>query len=134
MKTETITIKVYNTIELSTTTMSVEQISDNAFRMADNDFFDYRLTLGTEFKTTFNDEGNHEIVEIIKESPYITRRFFLNLDIKKQEYEVLGKEIVKHGGFWQVDFGGIATFNLPKNCALDIDEIFKVFPHGEIID
>jgi len=32
---------------------------------------------------------------------------------------------VKHGGFWQVDFGGIATINLPKECEFDIDKIFK---------
>jgi hypothetical protein len=39
----------------------------------------------------------------------------------------LGDEIIKQGGFWQVDFGGIATVNLPKNCNLDLDDIFKTF-------
>lgn len=34
---------------------------------------------------------------------------------------------MKQGGFWQVDFGSIATINLPKDCKLDLDEIFKVF-------
>ena len=34
---------------------------------------------------------------------------------------------MKQGGFWQIDFGNIATINLPKNCELDIDEIFKTF-------
>jgi hypothetical protein len=39
----------------------------------------------------------------------------------------LGDEIIKHGGFWQVDFGGIATVNLPKDCKLDLERIFKIF-------
>ena len=35
--------------------------------------------------------------------------------------------MMKCGGFWQVDFGGIATVNLPKNCELNLEDIFKIF-------
>lgn len=134
MKTEEVTILVYDKREQSTTTMQVEQVSDNVFRMIDNDIFNCRLTLNTEFKTRINEDGKHEIIKITKESEYTTRRFFLNPEFKKQDYEILGNEIIKHEGFWQVDFAGIATINLPKNCTLDIDAIFKVFKHTEIKD
>lgn len=85
------------------------------------------MTLGTEFETRLNKEGKHEIVRIIKDSEYITRRFFLTSQFKESEYRVLGNEIMKRGSFWQVDFGNIATINLPKNSEVNIDEIFKVF-------
>lgn len=125
MQIEEVKIEVYDKREKSITTMYVQQISENVYRMVSNDVFNCRLTLGTEFKTRINSEGKHEIIKIVKESEFITRRFFLTPKYKQSEYRLLGDEIVKHGGFWQVDFGGIATINLPKNCELDIDKIFK---------
>jgi hypothetical protein len=60
----------------------------------------------------------------------------LNNQFTEADYRVLGDEIVRQGGFWQVDFGSIATVNLPKNLTIDIDEIFKIFNFHptEIID
>lgn len=40
---------------------------------------------------------------------------------------MLGDELMKRGGFWQVDFGGITTINIPKNFEYDIDEIMKIW-------
>lgn len=103
----------------------VEQISENEFRMLDNDFINCRLTTGTEFETRINNEGKHEIIRIVKDSDYITRRFFLSSQYKESDYRMLGDELVKRGGFWQVDFGGIAIINIPKDFEFDIDQVIN---------
>ncbi len=123
----TVEIELYDKREKLTATIHVERLSDNVFRMTENEIFNCRLTLGTEFETRINKDGKHEITKIIKDSDYITRRFFLTSQFKESEYRLLGDEIMKQGGFWQVDFGSIATINLPKDSELNIDEIFKIF-------
>lgn len=127
MQTKTVEIEVYDKREKLTTTIQVEQLSDNIFRTTENEIFNCSLTLGTEFETQQNKDGKHEIVRIIKEAEFITRRFLLTSQFKESEYRLLGDEIMKQGGFWQVDFGSIATINLPKDCKLNIDEVFKTF-------
>lgn len=127
MQTKTVEIEVYDKREKLTTTIQVEKLSDNVFRTTENEIFNCRLTLGTEFETRLNKDGKHEITRIIKDSEYITRRFFLTSQFKESEYRLLGDEIMKQGGFWQVDFGNIATINLPKDSEINIDEIFKIF-------
>lgn len=127
MQTMTVEIELYDKREKLTATIHVERLSDNVFRMTENEIFNCRLTLGTEFETRINKDGKHEITKIIKDSDYITRRFFLTSQFKESEYRLLGDEIMKQGGFWQVDFGSIATINLPKDSELNIDEIFKIF-------
>jgi len=127
MQTKTAVIEVYNKRENFSTTIQVEQLTDNIFRTIENELFNCDLTLGTEFETRINKEGQHEIVRIIKASEFITRRFMLTSQFKESEYRLLGDEIMKQGGFWQVDFGSIATINLPKDCKLNLDEIFKTF-------
>ena len=127
MQTKTVEIEVYDKREKLTTTIQVEQLSDNIFRTTENKLFSCSLTFGTEFETRLNKDGKHEIVRIIKESEFITRRFSLTSQFKESEYRLLGAEIMKQGGFWQVDFGSIATINLSKDCKLDLDKIFKTF-------
>ncbi|WP_295796436.1 hypothetical protein [Mucilaginibacter sp.] len=127
MQNEPVQIKIYDKREKSTSTIYVEQLAENQFKCIDNDIFNCRLTLGTEFKTRTNEEGCHEIIKITKESGFITRRFFLTSQFRSSDYRLLGDEIVKNGGFWQVDFGGIATINLPKDGDFDIDKIFNIF-------
>lgn len=127
MQIKTIEIEIYNKREKLTTTIQVEQLSEHVFRTTENDIFNCRLSLGTEFETRLNKDGKHEITRIIKDSEYITRRFFLTSQFSESEYRLLGDEIRKQGGFWQVDFGNIATINLPKESELNIDEIFKLF-------
>jgi len=48
-------IDVYHKEEKVTTTLYVEQLSENRFRMIDNDFCNPKLTLGTEFETRINE-------------------------------------------------------------------------------
>lgn len=127
MQNEPVQIKIYDRREKSTSTIYVEQLAEDIFRCVANEIFNCHLTLGTEFKTKINKDGCHEIIKITKESGFITRRFFLTSQFRSSDYRLLGDEIVKHGGFWQVDFGGIATINLPKDSNFDIDEIFKIF-------
>ena len=105
--------------------MCVQKLAENKFRMIDNDIWNCRLTLGTEFETRINMKGKHEIVRITKDSDFITRRFFLNPKHKESDYRMLGDELAKRSGFWQVDFGGIATVNIPKNFEYDVDQVMK---------
>lgn len=118
-------IELYNKRERSTSVIYVEQLSENKFRMIDNDIWNCRLTLGTEFETRINKDGKHEIIKITKESDFVTRRFLLNSNYKESDYRMLGDELVKKGGFWQVDFGGVVTINLPKDFGYDINEVMK---------
>jgi hypothetical protein len=95
--------------------------------MNENDILNCKLTLGTEFETRINKEGKYEVMRILKESPYTTRRFFLSSQFTETEYRLLGDEIIKRGGYWQVDFNSIVIINLPKASDFDIDAIFKIF-------
>lgn len=123
MDKEPIKIELYDKRENATTTMYVEPITANKFRMIDNDIFNCRLTLGTEFETKINKEGKHEIIRITKKSDYITRRFILAPGFTESDYRVLGDELIKAGGFWQVDMGGIATVNIPSSFKFDVDQV-----------
>jgi hypothetical protein len=127
MQDNPIKIEIYDKRLKMSTTIFVDKVSDNIFRAVENELFNCRLTLGTEFETRINKDGKHEIIRIVRDSEYITKRFFLTSQFNQSEYRLLGDEIIKQGGFWQVDFGGIATVNLPKNCNLDLDDIFKTF-------
>jgi len=121
----TVKIKLYDRKEKTIATLYVEKLAENQFRMIDNDLFNCRLTLGTEFETRLNKEGQYEIIRILKESNFITRRFFLSSAYKESDYRMLGDELVKRGGYWQVDMGGIATINIPKDFEFDIDQVMK---------
>lgn len=125
MTIKEVEIKLYDKREKSTATIYVEQLAENKFRMTENDIFNCRLTKGTEFETRINKEGNHEIVRMTKDSDFITRRFFLSPKYKESDYRVLGDELTKRGGFWQVDFGGIVTVNIPKDFEFDVDQVMK---------
>ncbi|MBK0403148.1 hypothetical protein I5M27_09140 [Adhaeribacter sp. BT258] len=127
MKEKQIEIEIYDKEENSTTTFLVEKISENKFKLLDNDFFNSRYNLGTEIEIRINSEGKNEFVRIVKESKFVTRRFLLNSQFKESEYQLLGDEIEKQGGHWEVGFGSVAVINLPKNSKLDLDQIFKIF-------
>ncbi len=120
-----VNIKVYHRLEKATTTLNVERLAENKFRMTDNDFCNPKLTLGTEFETEINENGMHEVKKITKESEFITRRFGLTPNHKESDYQMLGEELTKRGGFWQVDLGSIATINIPKDFEFDIDQVIS---------
>ncbi|WP_136467977.1 hypothetical protein [Flagellimonas onchidii] len=122
---EEVKIEVYHKKEKVTTTLYVEQLSENKFRMMDNDFCNPRLTLGTEFETKINLEHKHEVIKILKESEFITRRFRLTPNYKESDYLMLANELVKRGGFWQVDLGSFATVNIPKDFEFNVDQIIN---------
>ena len=65
--------------------MHVEQLSDNVFKTTENDLFNCSLTFGTEFETRLNKHGKREIIRIIKESEFITRRFSLTSQLNRQK-------------------------------------------------
>lgn len=136
MQQEPIEIKIYDKREKMTTSIYVEQLSNNTFKTVENEIFNCLLTYGTEFTTRINTEGNHEIIKITKESDFITKRFFLSQKYKEADYQMLGDELIKLGGFWQIDFGGIATINIPKNFEFNIHKIMKELDLNltEIID
>jgi len=127
MESEEIRIDVYDKRNRVTTSLYAIRLSDSVFRMAENDIINCRLTFGTEFKTKINNDGQYEVVKILKESSFTTRRFFLTSQFTQTEYMLLGDEIAKRGGFWQVNLGSMAIINLPKDCDIDIDKIFKTF-------
>ncbi|MGB3606951.1 hypothetical protein [Psychroserpens sp.] len=127
-------IEVYDKKEKVATTLCVEQINENQFRMIDNDLFNNQLTLGAEFETKINSENKHEVVKILKKSEFITRRFSLTPNYKESDYRMLGDELTKRGGFWQVDFGSIATVNIPKGFEFDINQVIKDLELVEITD
>lgn len=125
MDQEEVKIELYDKREKSTTTLYVLQLAENKFRMTENDIWNCKLTLGTEFETRVNSDGKHEITRITKKSDFVTRRFFLNSNYRTSDYRMLGDELSKRGGFWQVDFGGMATINIPQNFEYDIDQVIK---------
>lgn len=125
MKDEILSIELYNKAERITTTMEVIQVSENVFRATENDLFIEDLTVGTEFETLINEVGKHELVRIVKKSEFITRQFLWPANINIYSYKNWGDEIMKHGGFWQIDFGSVVTINLPKDSALNLDVLFK---------
>jgi hypothetical protein len=125
MTIKEVEIKLYDKREKSTEPLYVEQLAKNKFRMTENSIFNCRLSKGTEFETRINKEGNHELIRITKDSDYITRRFFLSPEYKESDYRVLGDELTRRGGFWQVDFGGIVTVNIPKDFEFDVDQVMK---------
>ena len=102
--------------------------------MIDNDLFNNQLTLGAEFETKINSENKHEVVKILKKSEFITRRFSLRPNYKESDYRMLGDELTKRGGFWQVDLGSLATVNIPKSFEFDINQVIKDLELVEIID
>ena len=103
----------------------VERLSSNTFRMIDNSFVDPKLTLGVEFETIINSDGDHEVSQILKESQFITKRYSLSPEHTESDYRMLGDELVKRGGFWQVDFSSIATVNIPKDFEFDVDQVIE---------
>jgi hypothetical protein len=121
------TITLHDPIEQISATIMVENKADNVFIMMDNHIMNENLTFGTEFQALKIADNEYELIKITKVSEFTTKRLSLTKQFNASEYQVLGDEIMKQGGFWQVDFGSLAVVNLPKNSGLDLDEIFKTF-------
>ncbi len=135
METEEIEIQIYDKIQKSSGNAYVEQLTENTFRMTENDIFNCQLTRGTEFETKINKDGFHEIIRITKKSDFITRRFFLSHKYEYTDYLVFAEKLVKNGGFWDVYFGGIAIINIPQDfelekimnkCGVDLSDLIEI--------
>lgn len=72
---ETINIKVYDKVVRITTTMAAVPLSENIFRVTENEIINDELTVDTEFETRVNEAGRHEVVWIVKQSDYIPTGF-----------------------------------------------------------
>ena len=127
-------IKVFDIREKATYSMVVEKLGKNKFRMIDNDILNFKLTLGAEFETKLNTNGLHQILRITKPSIYITKRFMISKEFKQQKLKIVGEELVKRGGHWQTDMGGVVTINILQGMEEEIKEICKdlglVLPDG----
>lgn len=136
MEKEITPLEVYDKRAQVYQTLYVEKLSEHKFRMAENDIWNCRLTMGTEFEARRNKEGKYQVVRIIKESDFITRRFMRTKALKDADLGVLGAELQKSGGALQVDFGGIITVNLPKDFSHDLDQVITDFDLGviELVD
>jgi hypothetical protein len=122
---EEVEIELFDSNWSATAIIVVEKLSENKFKMTDNNILNFQLTKGTEFETIINKEGKHEVTKIIKNSNFITKRFLLPPEYKVSDYQMLGEELVKFGGFWQVDFCGIVTVNIPADFKYDIEIVMK---------
>jgi len=120
-------IEIYDKRREISARVLVTEIAANTFTACESELFDCRLSYGTEFETRINSAGKHEVVRILKTGDFITRRFFLNSQFTIADYLVLGDEITKNGGYWQVDFASLATISLPSDSQLGLDKIFEVF-------
>ncbi|PSK89825.1 hypothetical protein B0I18_110126 [Taibaiella chishuiensis] len=124
MEQDIISITVYDKRQGLSWEMYVEPLGDNVYRAVENELFS-DITIGTEFRTWINKEGQHQVLKILKASPYTTRQFMLSRDVSETQYRALGEEIRKHGGYWQTDMGGIASISLPAGCTMDLDELLR---------
>ncbi|MBD1393900.1 hypothetical protein [Mucilaginibacter glaciei] len=118
-------IELYDERERVVTTITVEQIAANSFKMIGNEIINCDLTKGTEFETTINKNGQHEIKRILRQSEFTTRRFCLSPKDKIDDYRMLGDELIKRGGFWQIDFASYLTINIPKDFEFDLDTVIN---------
>lgn len=116
-------LRLYDRKEGCITTLEVEQLGDDHFRLLSNGVFNRQLTLGTEIKVKPFGDGTHELIAVTKASELITRWFVLSPKYTESDYRVLGDELVKHGGSWELFFNQFLTINLPKDFPYDVDRV-----------
>ena len=99
------------------------------FKLTCNDPFDFKNTYGTTLELTKTSEPDvYKVNKVIEPSNFTTRRFLLNNSLKESEYRIIGDEVMKIGGFWEVIFGGYAMVNIPKGSTFNLDEILELLP------
>lgn len=126
---EIIQITMYVPEEHSTGTYDVVRVSDNQYKLTNNDPFNEILTYGTiiEVEPKKNDDGAFVFKEISVESDYSLQVIGLPMELSESELRIVGQMIVDDGGFWEVIFGGMGYVNLRNNSSLDvIDELNKL--------
>ncbi len=124
---EIIEIKMYVPDEASTANYDVIKVSENRYKLTDNDPFNEILTYGTIIEVLpEKKKGSEEEVfvfkEVYAESEYDLEVISLPMSLNETEMRVVGQMIMDEGGYWEVIFGGMGYVNLPKNSKLNVIE------------
>jgi hypothetical protein len=118
-------ISIFNRNEGVTTQVEAEQVGDAEFKLLENDLVDPQLTTGVTINAKRLEDSSYEVISVQDASTFVTRRFILSANYTESDYRVLGDELVKHGGFWQVDLGYYLTINVPRDFPYDIDRVMS---------
>ena len=104
-------------------------VNELNFKLTSNDPFDFRNSYGTTLELAKTSQPDvYHVNKVTERSNFTTRRFLLNSSLKESEYRVIGDEIMKIGGFWEVIFGGYAMVNIPNGSTFNLDEILELLP------
>lgn len=134
-KEKIIDIKMYVPDEASTGTYEVIQVSENTYKLTNNDPFSEILTYGTiiEVLPEKKDGDTYIFKRVHAESEYILQVIGLPFSLNETEMRVVGQMIIDEGGYWEVIFGGMVYVNLPKTSKLNvIDELNKLIKAKQI--
>jgi len=116
-------LQLHDRIEGITVPLEVEQLDEQTFRLLDNHIYERHLTRGTEIRVQPMVDGTYELVSVSKSSEFVSRRFRLSSKYTESDYRVLGDELEKCGGYWQVDFNCFLTVNIPRDLPYDVDKV-----------
>lgn len=104
-------------------------VNELNFKLTCNDPFDFKNSYGTTLELAKTSQPNvYHVNKVTERSSFTTRRFLLNNSLKESEYLVIGDEIMKIGGFWEVIFGSYVIVNIPNGSAFNLDEILELLP------
>ncbi|MGD1839749.1 MAG: hypothetical protein ACFB0B_02475 [Thermonemataceae bacterium] len=126
---EIIAIKMYVPEEASTGTYEVIKVSENRYKLTNNDPFSETLTYGTiiEVLPEKKDKDTFVFKKVYAESEFNLEVIGIPMSLNEAELRVVGQIIIDEGGYWEVIFGGMGYVNLPKTSQLNvIDELNKL--------
>jgi len=103
------------------------KVSDSIYRLTSNSIYNNSLISGTVVATSFDENNDLNFEKRLQKSEFNIRRFQLSSKYNQSDYMMLGEEITKHGGHWEVVIGSLAFINLPKNSSFNLDEILRIF-------
>jgi hypothetical protein len=132
-----IEIRMFVPDEACTGNYAVVKVSENRYKLANNDPFSEFLTYGTtiEVQPEKKIEEEEEVFvfkEVYAESKFGCDVVMLPMALNETEMRVVGEMITAEGGYWEVIFGGMGFVNLPKNSKLNvIDELNKMIKATE---
>ncbi len=115
--------------EASTGTYEVIKVSENRYKLTNNDPFSETLTYGTiiEVLPEKKDKDTFVFKKVYAESEFNLEVIGIPMSLNEAELRVVGQIIIDEGGYWEVIFGGMGYVNLPKTSQLNvIDELNKL--------
>jgi len=135
---EAIEFRMYVPEHRSTGTYYGIKTAPNCYKLTVNDPFNEALCYGTiiEVQPALKEEGVYELKGIYAESEFTAEMLTLPNALNESELRVVGKMITDEGGYWEVIFGGLAYFNLPKTSELnvfaEVTKMIKAKQEGKI--